>query len=129
MAETEKKVEEPKMEPKAEEEEIPEEELQKLPFANAEVVRLMKQGLTQDKMIRKEVKIAMNKFLSKIVSKICERLDKYPYVMMEHSMFKEAIKPYENIEAWQLEKDRIIKYLEKIKADCDHLIFSIKGLE
>jgi hypothetical protein len=129
MAEPEKKVENPKIEAKVEEEEIPEEELQKLPFANAEIVRLMKQGLTQDKMIRKEVKIAMNKFLAKIVTKICERLDKYPYVMMEYSMFKEAIRPYENIEAWQLEKDRIVKYLDKIKADCDHLIFAIKGLE
>ena len=111
------------------EEDISEEELQKLPFANAEVVRLMKQNLAPDKMIRKEVKVAMNKFLEKILTKLCERLDKYPYVMMEYSMFKEAVKPYENIEAWQLEKQRIVKYLEKIKADCDHLIFAIQGLE
>jgi hypothetical protein len=111
------------------EEDVSEEEMQKLPFANAEIVRLMKQNLTPDKMIRKEVKVAMNKFLSKTLGKVCERLDKYPYVMMEYSMFKEAVRPYENMEAWELEKERIIKYLEKIKADCDHLIFAIKGLE
>ena len=123
------KVEDPKMQPKVEEDDISEEELSKLPFANAEIVRIMKQSLTQDKMIRKEVKVAMNKFLEKIVGKVCQRLDKYPYVMMEHSMFKEAVRPYENMDSWELEKERVIKYLEKIKADCDHLIQSIRGLE
>ncbi len=123
----EPKAEEAKQ-PKAEED-MSEEEMAKLPFANAEVVRLMKQNMTQDKMIRKEVKVAMNKFLEKIVGKVCERLDKYPYVMMEYSMFKEAVRPYENMDAWELEKERVIKYLEKIKADCDHLINSIRGLE
>jgi methylase of polypeptide subunit release factors len=127
MAE-EKKAEDPKIVSKVEDE-LSEEELSKLPFANAEVVRLMKQNLTQDKMIRKEVKVAMNKFLEKIVHKVCERLDKYPYVMMEYSMFKEAVRPYENMDTWELEKERVIKYLDKIKADCDHLIQSIRGLE
>lgn len=122
-------VEDPKTQPKIEEEEISEEELQKLPFANAEIVRIMKQNLTQDKMIRKEVKIGMNKFLAKIVEKVCQRLDKYPYVMMEHSMLKEAVRPYENMDSWELEKERVVKYLEKIKADCDHLIHAIRGLD
>ncbi len=113
------------------EEEVTEEEeaQQKLPFANAEIVRLMKKELSSDKMIKKEVKIAMNKFLGKIASKIAKQMNNYPYVMMDYRMFKESIKPYENMEGWELEKDRVVKYLEKIKADCDHLIFAIKGLE
>jgi histone H3/H4 len=111
------------------EDDVSDEEQEKLPFANAEIVRLMKQSLAPDKMIRKEVKVAMNKFLEKVLGKICERLDKYPYVMMEYSMFKEAVRPYENMDQWELEKQRVVKYLEKIKADCDHLIFAIQGLE
>lgn len=120
--------EEPK---KVEEEEVTEEEeaKEKLPFANAEIVRLMKQNMTPDKMIKKNVKIAMNKFLGDVVARIAQRMNKYPYVMMEYPMFKEAVRPYENIESWQLEKQRIVKYLDKIKADCDHLINAIEGLE
>ena len=39
------------------------EEEEKLPFAKAEVVRLMKENLDDDKMIRERVKVEMNKFL------------------------------------------------------------------
>ena len=124
MVEEKKKIEEEDEDPTEEEE-----KKEKLPFANAEIVRLMKGNMTPDKMIKKNVKIAMNKFLGDIAAKVSARMNKYPYVMMEYPMFKEAIRPYENIESWQLEKQRIVKYLDKIKADCDHLINAIEGLE
>ena len=44
-------------------EEFIEEDEEKLPFAKAEVVRLMKENLDDDKMIRERVKVEMNKFL------------------------------------------------------------------
>lgn len=44
-------------------EEFVEEDDEKLPFAKAEVVRLMKENLDDDKMIRERVKVEMNKFL------------------------------------------------------------------
>ena len=44
-----------------------EEDEEKLPFAKAEVVRLMKENLDDDKMIRERVKVEMNKFLGEVL--------------------------------------------------------------
>ena len=59
--------------------EIEEEEDEYLPFAKAEVVRLMKQNLDDDKMIRERVKVEMNKFLGDILKQVCEQLNEYPH--------------------------------------------------
>lgn len=52
------------------EEFIEENEDEKLPFAKAEVVRLMKENLDSDKMIKERVKVEMNKFLGDVL-KMC----------------------------------------------------------
>jgi len=101
-------------------------EKEELPFAKAEVVRLMKQHLDSDKMIRERVKVEMNKFLGEILANICKELNKYPYATVEYDMFKECIYPYKNIERINKEKERIIKHLEAIKADCDSLSMDVK---
>ena len=44
-------------------------------LAKAEVVRLMKQNLDSDKMIRERVKVEMNKFLGEVLVKVCEQLN------------------------------------------------------
>ena len=64
--------------------EIEEEEDEYLPFAKAEVVRLMKQNLDDDKMIRERVKVEMNKFLGDILKQVCEQLNEYPYKTIEY---------------------------------------------
>jgi hypothetical protein len=46
---------------------LTDEEAEGLPFAKAEVVRLMKQNLDSDKMIRERVKVEMNKFLGEVL--------------------------------------------------------------
>ncbi|ADP77742.1 conserved hypothetical protein [Methanothermus fervidus DSM 2088] len=99
---------------------------EKLPFAKAEVVRLMRKYLDDDKMIRERVKIEMNKFLGEIVKNICKELNKYPYTVVEHDMFKECVYPYRNLDRINEEKERMIKHLEAIKSDCDALISEIK---
>ena len=55
-----------------------EEEDEKLPFAKAEVVRLMKENLDDDKMIRERVKVEMNKFLGEVLKNVCKQLNDYP---------------------------------------------------
>jgi len=105
---------------------VQETEKEELPFAKAEVVRLMKQHLDSDKMIRERVKVEMNKFLGEILANICKELNKYPYATVEYDMFKECIYPYKNIERINKEKERIIKHLEAIKADCDSLSMDVK---
>ncbi|HEX3014463.1 MAG TPA: hypothetical protein VHO92_09370, partial [Methanobacterium sp.] len=100
------------------EEELQEEEIQEeaedLPFAKAEVVRLMKQHLDSDKMIRERVKVEMNKFLGDVLEKVCKQLNEYPYTTIEYEMLKESIYPYKNVERINEEKERILKHLDAI---------------
>lgn len=97
-----------------------------LPFAKAEVVRLMKQNLDSDKMIRERVKIEMNKFLGEVLKNVCKQLNDYPYTTIEYEMLKESTYPYTNIERINQEKERILLHLEAIKADCNALSMDVK---
>jgi len=103
-----------------------EEEAENLPFAKAEVVRLMKQNLDSDKMIRERVKVEMNKFLGQVLENVCKQLNEYPYTTIEYEMLKESIYPYKNIERINEEKERILKHLDAIKADCDALSLDVR---
>ena len=107
-------------------EEFPEEDEEKLPFAKAEVVRLMKENLDDDKMIRERVKVEMNKFLGDVLKNVCKQLNDYPYTTIEYEMLKESIYPYTNITRINQEKKRILLHLEAIKADCDALSMDVK---
>jgi hypothetical protein len=106
--------------------EIEEEEDEYLPFAKAEVVRLMKQNLDDDKMIRERVKVEMNKFLGDILKQVCEQLNEYPYTTIEYEMLKESTYPYTNIKRSNQEKERILLHLNAIKADCDALAMDVQ---
>ncbi len=108
-------------------EEYLDEDDEKLPFAKAEVVRLMKQHLDDDKMIRERVKVEMNKFLGDVLANVCKQLNEYPYSTVEYEMLKESTYPYTNIERINEEKIRILKHLDAIKADCDALSKDVKA--
>lgn len=101
-------------------------EIEILPFAKAELVRLMKMNLDSDKMIRERVKVEMNKFLYEVLKEVCYELNKYPYTTIEYEMFEEAVYPYTNIRKVNEEKRRIIAHLDAIKADCDVLSAYVK---
>ena len=105
-------------------EELMEEE--KLPFAKAEVVRLMKENLDDDKMIRERVKVEMNNFLYSVLKNVCEQLNDYTYTTIEYEMFKECTYPYTNITRINQEKERILLHLEAIKADCNALAMDVQ---
>ena len=92
-----------------------------LPFAYAEVVKLMKRELDDDKMIRERVKVEMNKFLGDILKNVCKQLNEYPYTTIDYEMFRESTYPYTNIKRINQEKERILLHLDAIKADCDAL--------
>ena len=103
-----------------------EKEEEELPFAKAEVVRLMKQNLDSDKMIRERVKVEMNKFLGDVLKNVCKQLNDYPYTTIEYEMLKESTYPYTNIERINQEKERILLHLEAIKADCNALAMDVQ---
>ena len=107
-------------------EEFVEEDEEKLPFAKAEVVRLMKENLDDDKMIRERVKVEMNKFLGDVLKNVCKQLNEYPYTTIEYEMLKESTYPYTNIERINQEKERILLHLEAIKADCNALAMDVQ---
>ena len=106
--------------------EFQEEEDDDLPFAKAEVVRLMKQNLDSDKMIRERVKVEMNKFLGDVLKNVCKQLNDYPYTTIEYEMLKESTYPYTNITRINQEKERILLHLDAIKADCDALSMDVR---
>jgi len=126
IQQTEEEQEEVNQGIESEEEEEEEEEVEGLPFAKAEVVRLMKQNLDSDKMIRERVKVEMNKFLGDVLEKVCKQLNEYPYTTIEYEMLKESIYPYKNVERINEEKERILKHLDAIKADCDALSLDVR---
>lgn len=103
-----------------------EDDVEKLPFAKMEVYRLMKENLDDDKMIREQVKVEMNKFLYNILKNVCIQLNQYPYTTIEYEMFKECVYPYTNIDRINQEKERILLHLDAIKADCDALSADVK---
>lgn len=91
-------------------------------FAMAPVVRIMKDELDSDKMIRSRVKVEMNLWLEKVCRKVAKVMNRSEYTMVETDDFKTAIEPYEMIEDVEGERHRIVATLEKIKQDCDSLI-------
>ncbi len=101
-----------------EKEELKEAEAADLPLPNATIVRLMKNTLSEDKMIKKEVKVAMNKFLGEVLEDVTKRLDEFPYATIDYSMFREAVKPYKQAKEIQEEKLRMMKHLDVIISDC-----------
>jgi len=99
-----------------------EEEEDGLAFANAQVVRVIRANVASDKMIKSEVKKAMNKFLEQVCADVSKKMNKFPYAMIDRRMFEEAIEPYRTMDKVVEEKKRIIAHLEAIKSDCDKLI-------
>ena len=123
-AEPEETQEEPKEEDTEENNEEEDEELdakEKLPFPTAAVVRLMKSHLDKDKMIKKDVKVAMNKWLGEMCAKVAKGMNKFPYVMMHRHEFEHAKRPYEDLENFEHEKQRILAHFEAIKHDIKRL--------
>lgn len=110
-----------KEEPKKEKKKKPD-----LAFANAEVVRLMKKHLPKDRMIKKQVKIAMNQFLENVAVDITKKLAKEPFVYIEYHMFEKAVQPYKDLKSLEVEKERLIANLNKIKAECDVMIDDVE---
>ncbi|MBI4176431.1 MAG: NFYB/HAP3 family transcription factor subunit, partial [Candidatus Aenigmarchaeota archaeon] len=92
------------------------EQKERLAFPVAAVVRVMRKNLDREKIIKKEVKIAMNKWLEKACTKVAREMNKIPYVTMSLNEFKEGIRVYEDMEGFDKDKQRILAHLAAIKA-------------
>jgi len=121
-AENEEKAEEKEEEMALKEEGVTEEDL---PFPRATIVNMLRKHLDSGKQIKGQVKVEMNIWLGKMVERIADKMNTYPYSYVDGSMFREAVEPYENIQDIEKEKVRIIKQLEAVKAACDVLIHEV----
>jgi histone H3/H4 len=92
-----------------------------LAFPEAAIVRVMKRNLDGEKMIRKEVKVEMNRWLEKMCAQVSKNMNRFPYVMMNLNEFFQGIKVYDSLEEFQKEKDRILAHLDAIKQDIGKL--------
>lgn len=107
---------------KEEQEEEIDDEKSGLPLPTAPIVRIMKSNLDGHKLIRRQVKEEMNKWLAKICAEVTKEMNKSPYPTVDLPLFKQAVQKYENVEELKKEKERIVVALQKIKLDCDSLI-------
>ena len=107
--------------PAAKEEDVSPEEEARLPFPTAAVVRIMKANMDREKMIRKEVKVEMNKWLGRLCAKVSREMNKFPYVMMGLNELKEGRRVFEDLENFDRDKKRILAHFESIKKDIEKL--------
>jgi len=123
-AEKKEDVKEEQKEEKLQETEESDEDIdvkEKLAFPTAAVVRVMKRKLDKEKMIRKEVKVSMNKWLEKMCLNVAKEMNKFPYVVMNLNEFKEGVRVYEDLENFDREKKRILAHLDAMKKDIERL--------
>ena len=99
---------------KAKKQEVPEEKV-RIAFPEAAVVRIMRKNMDKEKMIKKEVKVNMNKWLEKICSQVSKNMNAFPYVMMTLSEFRQGKKIYDTLEEFDSEKRRILAHLDAMK--------------
>ncbi len=107
--------------PIVKEDDVSPEEEAKLPFPTAAVVRIMKANMDREKMVRKEVKVEMNKWLGKLCAKVSREMNRFPYVMMGLNEFKEGKRVFEDLENYEKDKKRILAHFDAIKHDIDKL--------
>ncbi len=115
----------PKPEAQATDEDFTPEDEAKYAFPMAPIVRLMKQEMDEDKMIRRRVKEGMNQWLEVLCRKVAKKMNQSEYTMVEIDDFKTAIEAYEMIDSVEQERARIVATLEKVKQDCDSLIMDV----
>lgn len=96
-----------------------------LPFPRATIVNMLRKNLDKGKQIKGQVKVEMNLWLGKMVERIAKKMNSHPYTYVDGSMFWDSIETYENVTEIELEKERIIKELETIKAACNVLISEV----
>ena len=90
-------------------------------FPEAAIVRVMKKHLDKEKMIKKEVKVGMNRWLEAMCAQVAKNMNDYPYVMMTLSEFRQGKKVYDTLEEFAQEKERILSHLDAIKKDIERL--------
>jgi hypothetical protein len=92
-----------------------------VPFPRARVVRLMRDEI-KDKIIRSEVKEAMNMWLGDLTKKLAKEMGATQYASVSLSDFQRATKPYDMMEDIIKDEQRLMLSVQKLREDTDHII-------
>ncbi len=89
-----------------------------LPFPRARVVSIMRTEI-KDKIIRSEVKEAMNFWIGNLLKRIAKEMNNSMYGSVSIADFQRATKPYDMVEDIVKDQERLIVSCEKLKLDSD----------
>jgi len=92
-----------------------------VPFPRARVVRLMREKI-KDKIIRSEVKEAMNMWLGELTKKLAKEMSSTQYASVSLADFQRATKPYDMMEDIIKDEQRLMLSVQKLREDSDHII-------
>ena len=108
-----------------EKEELSEEEDEKLPFANARVVRIIKANWKNEHQVKMDVKLASNLLLGEMLADIAQSMDKEDHFTLSIEHFNKAARKYREIGLNKKRVLRIQKVLEKQRAELDEIVTEI----
>jgi histone H3/H4 len=97
------------------------EEDETVPFPRARVVRLMRDE-TKNKIIRSEVKEALNMWLGDLTKKLSKEMGATQYASVSLADFQRATKPYDMMEDIIKDEQRLMLSVQKLREDSDHII-------
>ena len=108
-----------------------EEELEKLelPFPNARVVRILKKNFQKEHQIRRDVKIAANELLGKILDDIAKAMDNEEFYTLSTEHFNKASKKYRGVDLQAKRFERIKRLLMKQRAELEEVIMEMERSE
>ncbi|MHA1827036.1 MAG: hypothetical protein ACTSX6_00160 [Candidatus Heimdallarchaeaceae archaeon] len=99
---------------------------EKLPFPSARVLSIMKKHLSKKHMLSREVKIEVNKFLGSVLEDISKELEKDEEGILYLHNLEKALRKYKTIDLQRKKMEKVMKLLEKQKAEIDEIISEIK---
>jgi histone H3/H4 len=97
------------------------EEDETVPFPRARVVRLMRDEI-KNKIIRSEVKEALNMWLGDLTKKLSKEMGATQYASVSLAGFQRATKPYDMMEDIIKDEQRLMLSVQKLREDSDHII-------
>ncbi|MCX6776679.1 MAG: hypothetical protein NTY73_01750 [Candidatus Micrarchaeota archaeon] len=105
-----------------------EEELEKLelPFPNARVVRILKKNFQKEHQIRRDVKIASNDLMGKILEDIAKAMDNEEFYTLSIEHFNKASRKYRNVDLQAKRFERIKQLLMKQRAELEEVIMEME---
>jgi len=108
-----------------------EEELEKLelPFPNARIVKILKKNFQKEHQIRRDVKIAANELLGKILKDIAKAMDNEEFYTLSIEHFNKASKKYRIVDLQVKRFGRIKQLLIKQRAEIEEVVMEMEQSE